>query len=117
MASSLGKIPTTSVRRLISPFKRSIGFVECNLVRCSLGEGHVGKHVVLGLVHDRGELRHLRPDLKGDGAPLGAGGLGGVLGEGGGDEGGHHPPSALAGMGQDIPLKMHAGAVEKAASY
>ena len=31
MAASFGKIPTTSVLRLISPFKRSIGFVECNL--------------------------------------------------------------------------------------
>ncbi len=27
MASSLGKMPTTSVRRLISPLSRSIGFV------------------------------------------------------------------------------------------
>jgi len=28
MASSLGKIPTTSVLRLISPLRRSIGFVK-----------------------------------------------------------------------------------------
>jgi hypothetical protein len=35
MASSLGKIPMTSVRRLISPLRRSI--VECSLVRCSGG--------------------------------------------------------------------------------
>jgi hypothetical protein len=34
MASSLGKMPTTSVRRLISPLSRSIGLVECSLVRC-----------------------------------------------------------------------------------
>jgi hypothetical protein len=27
MASSLGKMPTTSVRRLISPLRRSIGLV------------------------------------------------------------------------------------------
>ena len=31
MASSFGKMPTTSVRRLISPFRRSTGFVECSL--------------------------------------------------------------------------------------
>jgi hypothetical protein len=31
MASSLGKMPTTLVRRLISPLTRSIGFVECSL--------------------------------------------------------------------------------------
>jgi hypothetical protein len=34
MASSLGKIPTTSVRRLISPLRRSIGSAECSLARC-----------------------------------------------------------------------------------
>src|SRR5882762_9429601 len=38
MASSLGKIPTTSVRRLISPFTRSIGFVECSFGRCAAGK-------------------------------------------------------------------------------
>jgi hypothetical protein len=37
LAASFGKMPTTSVRRLISPLRRSIGLVECNLVRCSLG--------------------------------------------------------------------------------
>jgi hypothetical protein len=53
-----------------------------------LGEGHVGQDVVFGLVHDRRELWHLVADLVCDGAQLGAGGLGGVLREGGGDEGG-----------------------------
>lgn len=38
MASSLGKMPTTSVRRLISPFDRSIGLFKCNLVQCALGK-------------------------------------------------------------------------------
>src|SRR6478735_3191658 len=38
MASSLGKMPTTSVRRLISPFTRSIGFVECSFGRCAAGK-------------------------------------------------------------------------------
>jgi hypothetical protein len=57
-----------------------------------LWEGHVGQHVVLVramalTVHDGGELRHLGSDLVGDGTPLGAGGLRGVLGEGDGDEG------------------------------
>ena len=36
--ASLGKIPTTSVRRLISPFRRSIGFVLCNFARCWAGK-------------------------------------------------------------------------------
>ncbi len=33
MAASFGKMPTTSVLRLISPLRRSSGFVECSLVR------------------------------------------------------------------------------------
>lgn len=37
MASLLGKMPTTSVLRLISPLRRSIGLVECSLARCSFG--------------------------------------------------------------------------------
>ena len=35
-----------------------------------LGEGHVGEHVRLGLVHQRCELRDLGPELIGDAAPL-----------------------------------------------
>ena len=38
IASSFGKIPTASVRRLISPLRRSMGFVEWILARCSLGK-------------------------------------------------------------------------------
>jgi hypothetical protein len=34
-----------------------------------LREGHVGQHVVLGVVHDGRELRSLGPDLVGDGTP------------------------------------------------
>ena len=70
MAASLGKMPTTSVRRLISPLSRSSGLVECSLARCCWREGHVGQHVGLGLVHQRGELRDLGPELVGDAAPL-----------------------------------------------
>jgi hypothetical protein len=38
MAYSLGKMPTTSGRRLISPFKCSIGLVECSLGRYAAGK-------------------------------------------------------------------------------
>jgi hypothetical protein len=90
-----------------------------------LREGHAGERVVLvpatidpldrslhaSTVHDRGKLRRLRPDLIGEGAPPGACGLGGVLGEGGGDEGRDRPPPALAGRDQDIPLKMRPAAL------
>ena len=83
MAASLGKMPTTSVRRLISPLRRSSGLVECSLARCCGREGHVGQHVGLGLVHECGELGQLGAELVGDPAPLRLGGLGVVLGEGG----------------------------------
>ena len=38
IAASLGKMPTTSVRRLISPFSRSSGLVECSLARWAGGK-------------------------------------------------------------------------------
>jgi hypothetical protein len=38
MAALLGKIPTTSARRLISPFSGSGGWVECHLARCYWGK-------------------------------------------------------------------------------
>lgn len=78
------------------------GVCRMQLGPVRLGEGHVGEHVLLGAVHERGELRHLRPDLGGDIAPLCACGIRRVLGEGGGDEGGHDATSALSGMGQGI---------------
>jgi len=67
-----------------------------------LRKGHVGEHVLLGTVHESGEFRHLRADLVGDIAPLGACGLRCVLGEGRGDEGGDDAPAALSGMGERI---------------
>ena len=88
MASSLGKMPTTSVRRLISPLSRSIGLVECSLVRCCVREGHVGEHVGLGLVH---EARRAWAAGAGAGRRPGAIALARglvVLGEGRADEGG-----------------------------
>src|SRR6476620_11087202 len=86
MASSLGKMPTTSVLRLISPLMRSIGLIECRLARCSLGKV-MKASTSCSASHDGSDLGHLGPDLVGDGAPLGAGGLGRLLGEGGGNEG------------------------------
>jgi transposase-like protein len=38
LRSSLGKVPTTSVRLLIWPSRRSIGLVRCNLARCWTGK-------------------------------------------------------------------------------
>ena len=70
MAASLGKMPTTSVRRLISPLSRSIGLVRVQLGPVRRGEAHVGEHVGLGLVHEGGELGQLGAELIGDLAPL-----------------------------------------------
>ena len=81
------------------------------------GKGHVGKHVLLGAVHERGEFGHLRPDLIGDIAPLGACGLRCVLGKGRCDEGGDDTPSSLSCMGQGIAHEMNPGAVEKGLSF
>src|SRR5690606_41045125 len=55
------------------------------------------------VVEDGGELRHLRSNLVGDGAPLGAGSLRRLLGEGGCDKGRDDAATALAGMRQHIP--------------
>ena len=98
MASSLGKMPTTSVRRLISPLTRSSGLVECSLTRCWGCETHVGEDVVLGGLHQHRQLGDGRAELVGDLAPLHLGGVGGVLGEGGGDESRDDAAAALAGM-------------------
>jgi hypothetical protein len=66
MAASLGKVPMTSMRRLISPFSRSIGLVECSLVRCGIGKpAHR-----LDLVHWPGEFWDRGSQLVGDFAPL-----------------------------------------------
>ena len=54
------------------------------------------------LVHQRGELRHLRTQLIGHLAPLLARHLGIVLHEGGADEGGNDTPSLASGMRQHV---------------
>lgn len=77
-------------------------------------EGHVGEDILLGGIHQPRELGDGRPQLVGDLAPLGFGGLGGFLGEGGGDEGGDDPAATPAGMGECIAGEVNAGAVEKA---
>ena len=117
MASSLGKMPTTSVRRLISPLSRSMGIVGVQLGAVFLGEGHVCQHVMLSLIHDVGELGRLGADLIGNGVPLGAGRLRRLLGEGGGDEGTGDPAAALACMGKNITHEVHPAPLPGSAQY
>lgn len=78
-----------------------------------LREGHVGQHVGLGVVEDGSEPGHLGPDLVGDGTPLGAGGLGRLLGEDGGDEGRDDPAAALSRVRQHIPHEVKPGTSAK----
>ena len=59
-----------------------------------LGEAHIGQDVRFGLIHDCSEFGQLGADLIGNGAPLGASGLGYVLGEGGSNEGEDDAPTA-----------------------
>lgn len=105
MAPSLGKMPTTWVRRLTSALSCSSGLVEWIGVRCALGEIHEGQHVVLGLVHQRGGLGELGAQLVGDRTPLHVGRLGVVLGKGRGDGRADHAPPALAGGASTLRRK------------
>jgi hypothetical protein len=70
MASSLGKMPTTSVRRLISPLRRSSGFVVQLGPMLLSGRSCRRAHRFFGVVHEGGELWNFRSDLIGDAAPL-----------------------------------------------
>jgi hypothetical protein len=108
IASSLEKMPTTSVRRLISPLRRSNGLMEWILI---LREAHEGEDIGLRLVHERGELRHFRTELIGDLAPLLARGLGVVLNESGANEGGDHATALAAGMGEHVAHEVHSAAL------
>ncbi len=70
-----------------------------------------GEHVGFGIVHQTGELRHSGSQLIGDGAPLRAGGIGVVLGEGGADPSGDNAPLCLAGMRHGIAHEVDAAAL------
>jgi hypothetical protein len=105
----------TSVRRLISPFTRSIGLVECNFGRCAGGEAHVGEHVALSLVHQLGELLDPGAQLIGDLSPLAPGGFGIVLGEGLANECRDDAAALFAGMGQHIAHEVNAAALPRRA--
>src|SRR5712691_7807142 len=115
MAATLGKMPTTWMRRLISPLSRSSGLVEWS----SAGdpwEGHIGEHVGLGFVRQGGEFGHLGPELVGNTAPLGAGGFGIVLGEGGTHEFGHHAPAAQPACASTLRRSARGSAVRRRAA-
>ena len=86
----------------VEAFQR-VGAVDLGPV--VLGEAHEGQHIGLGLIHQGGELRDLGPELVGDPAPLGPGGFGILLDEGGADEGGDDTASLLAGVASTLGMK------------
>src|SRR5215472_2077773 len=59
IATSFGKIPTTSVLRLISPLTRSIGLVGMQFGPMLSGEAHVREDVGLRFVEECGEFGQL----------------------------------------------------------
>ena len=68
-----------------------------------LREVHRGRDVVLGGIHEGGELGHPGPELVGNLAPLGGRALGILPGESGDDA-----PTLLAGMGQKVTHELYA---------
>ena len=92
----------------VDPFDR-VGRMQ--LLAVLLGEANVGEDVVLGFVHQGGELGDLGPELVGDLTPLDLRAVGVLLGEGGGDEGGDDAPTLAAGMGQQVAGEVHAASL------
>src|ERR1700732_3920087 len=78
-------------------------------VRCR--EAHVCEDVAFGLIHQLGELLDPRAQLVGDLPPLGPGGFGIVLGEGGADEGRDDAAALLAGVSQHVAHEVDAAAL------
>src|SRR6185312_1077372 len=96
MAASLGKMPTTSVRRLISPLRRSSGLIEWIFGAMILWEAHEGEDVSLSVIRERGELRHFGRHLIRNLAPLLASRVRILLDEGRADEHGNNTTALAA---------------------
>jgi hypothetical protein len=80
-------------------------------------EAHIGQHVSLGFIHERGEFGHTRSGLIGHLAPLLGRGSGIVLREGGADPGGDDAALGLAGIGQGIAHEVHAATLPGGAEH
>ena len=112
MLASLGKMPTTSARRLTSLLRRSSGGAV-QLGSMLTGESHVGEHVMFAVIHQRGELGPSRAELIGDVSPGLVRRVGVGLQEGLADRRGDHGVLALLHMRQGVAHPMNPGAVEK----
>ena len=81
------------------------------------GEVHVGQDIGFGIVHQRCQLGDTRPQLIGHLAPLLAGCVSIVLGEGSADPGGDDATLGLAGIGHGVAHEVHAAALPCGAEY
>ena len=95
---------------LIQPLQRIRRMQLGSMLR---GEGHVGEHVMLGLVHQPAEFLEPGPQLIGDVPPDLARRLAVGLDEGLADGGGDNRLLRLWHVGQRIAHEVHAGVVEK----
>ncbi len=84
---------------------QGVGAVQLDAVLAR--EGHVGEHVLLGLVHQRAELRPAAAELVGDVAPGLAGALAVGLDEGLADGGGDHGVLAARSIGERVAGEMN----------
>jgi hypothetical protein len=72
------------------------------------GKVHEGQHVLLGGIHQTGQLRHLGAELVGNPAPLGVSSGSISFGISGADPGQNDAALGLAGMGGGVTTEMHA---------
>ena len=112
--SLVGKIPTTSVRRLISPLSRSIRIGRIDFAVVLARKTHVGEHVLLGIRHEFSDLRESLLKLIGHHVPLRPSGLLAGLGKDGANERGDHAALAFGRMHQQVAHEMHAAACQAA---
>ncbi len=108
MDASLGKIPTTSARRLTSLLTRSIGLVEVDLGSVLDGKVHVGEDVGLALVDEGREFRPFGAELVGGVPQRLAGGRAIGLHERLAQGGRHHALLGAADVGLGVAHPMHA---------
>ena len=76
-----------------------------------LGQAHIGEDISSASASRTASYGQLGADPVGDLPPLGLGGVGVVLGEGGGDERRDHAPAAPAGMGERVAQDVHPAAL------
>src|SRR5215470_15682251 len=110
-AWGLGKMPTTSVRRLSSRLSRSSGLLDQSLRQWASGKSAKAVRSALAWSEHRRDGRVLGLQEAGDDVDLGAHELGGGLGEDGADGGGDHLPGVFGDPGGDVALEVDAAAL------